>query len=312
MSAPYYEDELVMLYHGDCLEVMRSFERESFDAIITDPPYELGFMGKDWDKSGVAFQTDVWKECLRIAKPGTHLLAFGGSRTWHRLAAAIEDAGWGIEGTIAWIHAEGKPQSQNRLKPAFEPIILARNGIGVLNCKDCRVVADENPNGRWPTDVLLDGDSADQLDIEAGPRASGAKRPYVMAQSASETVSSFARGMGGKPRDFTSVSTVGLASRFFPVFRFESKAPQNERPKVGGVQHTTVKPLALMQWLIRLTTNPGAKILDPFSGSGTTGEAAILEGRAITMVEKQSEYMPLIMQRMGRATSPLFTMGDAS
>ena len=96
---------------GDCREILATLEAESVDAIVCDPPYELGFMGKGWDRSGVAFDAATWAACLRVAKPGAHLVAFGGTRTAHRLAVAIEDAGWEIRDTIAWCYWSGFPKS---------------------------------------------------------------------------------------------------------------------------------------------------------------------------------------------------------
>lgn len=148
------------IIQGDCLDVMAGMPEASIDAIVTDPPYGLSFMGKDWDKGvpGEAF----WREALRIAKPGCHILAAGGSRTYHRLAVAIEDAGWEIRDCVMWIYGSGFPKSHNlkddwqgwgtALKPAFEPFILARkpldgtvaanvqrHGCGGLNVDGCRV-----------------------------------------------------------------------------------------------------------------------------------------------------------------------------
>lgn len=146
-----------MIYHGDCLDVMPTLPADSVDSIVCDPPYGLGFMGKDWDHGvpGAHF----WAEALRVAKPGAHLLAFGGTRTYHRLTCAIEDAGWEIRDCLMWVYGSGFPKSKNieggrgtALKPAWEPIILARKplegtvgqnaekwGVGALNIDDCRV-----------------------------------------------------------------------------------------------------------------------------------------------------------------------------
>lgn len=149
-----------MIYVGDCLEVMRTIDAGSVDAIVTDPPYGLGFMGKDWDHAvpGAPF----WQEMLRLAKPGTCLAAFGGTRTFHRMACAIEDAGWELRDTLMWVYGSGFPKSKNldgewegwgtALKPAWEPITLARKpligtvtanvlayGTGALNIDGCRV-----------------------------------------------------------------------------------------------------------------------------------------------------------------------------
>lgn len=148
-----------MIHVGDCLEVMRTLDAASVDSIVTDPPYGLGFMGKAWDHAvpGAPF----WTEMLRVAKPGAYLVAFGGTRTFHRMACAIEDAGWEIRDTAMWVYGSGFPKSHNgewggtALKPAWEPIIMARkpfkgtveanwreHGTGALNIDGCRVPAD--------------------------------------------------------------------------------------------------------------------------------------------------------------------------
>ena len=153
---------MTKLIHSDCLDAMRSMAENSIDSVVTDPPYELGFMGKSWDKSGVAFNPEVWQEVLRVLKPGGHLLAFSGSRTYHRMAVAIEDAGFEIRDQIMWIYGSGFPKSHNlkgdwqgwgtALKPAHEPIVVARKpligtvaenvtqwGTGAINIDGCRV-----------------------------------------------------------------------------------------------------------------------------------------------------------------------------
>jgi site-specific DNA-methyltransferase (adenine-specific) len=152
-------------HFGDCLDVLPTMAADSVDAIITDPPYGLGFMGKDWDHGvpGAHF----WAEALRVAKPGAYLLAFGGTRTYHRLTCAIEDAGWDIRDCLMWVYGSGFPKSKNieggrgtALKPAWEPIILARKalegtveqnvakwGTGVLNIDECRINPGESVPG---------------------------------------------------------------------------------------------------------------------------------------------------------------------
>lgn len=146
----------VRILNGDCREVMATLEAASVDAIVTDPPYGLGFMGKGWDH-GVP-GAEFWAEALRVAKPGAYLLAFGGTRTYHRLVVAIEDAGWEIRDQIGWAFGSGFPKSHNgpwggtALKPAWEPICVARapligtveanwkaHGTGALNIDACRI-----------------------------------------------------------------------------------------------------------------------------------------------------------------------------
>lgn len=157
----------VQIIQGDCRDVLRTLADESVHAVVTDPPYELGFMGKAWDSTGVAYNVDVWRECLRALKPGGHLLAFGGSRTYHRLACAVEDAGFEIRDQIMWLYGSGFPKSKNldgdwqgwdtALKPAHEPIVVARkpligtvaanvqaHGTGALNIDASRI---QGPKG---------------------------------------------------------------------------------------------------------------------------------------------------------------------
>lgn len=156
----------VTLICGNCLEVMKSFSNNSVDSIVTDPPYEIGFMGKKWDKSGISYNVDMWKEALRILKPGAFLLAFGGSRTYHRIACAIEDAGFEIRDQIQWVYGSGFPKSHKEddgfgtaLKPAHEPIVMARKplseknvaenikkwGTGAINIDACRIPGEPTP-----------------------------------------------------------------------------------------------------------------------------------------------------------------------
>ena len=118
------------LHHGDCLDVMRTMPDASVDAIVTDPPYELGFMGKSWDASGIAFNADVWREALRVLKPGGHLLAFSGSRTYHRMAVAIEDAGFEVRDQIMWIYGSGFPKSLDVSKAIDKAAGAEREVIG--------------------------------------------------------------------------------------------------------------------------------------------------------------------------------------
>jgi len=147
---------------GDCRDVLKTLPDASVHSVVTDPPYELGFMGKAWDSTGIAYDETVWRECLRVLKPGGHLLAFGGSRTYHRLVCAIEDAGFEVRDQIMWLYGSGFPKSKNldgdwkgwgtALKPAHEPIVVARkpligtvvanvmqHGCGALNIDGCRI-----------------------------------------------------------------------------------------------------------------------------------------------------------------------------
>ena len=128
-ETPYYQDEHVTLHHGDCIDVMRTMPDASIDAIVTDPPYGLGFMGRKWDDLPPSLP---WaQECLRVLKPGGHLLAFGGSRTWHRLAVAVEDAGFDIRDSIAWLYGQGFPKSHDVSKAIDKAAGAEREVVGI-------------------------------------------------------------------------------------------------------------------------------------------------------------------------------------
>jgi len=120
----------------DCLEGMKLLDDNSIDSIVTDPPYELGFMGKKWDSTGIAYNVDLWKECLRVLKPGGHLLAFGGTRTYHRMTCAIEDAGFEIRDCIQWLYGSGFPKSHDISKAIDKKAGVEREIIGTYQHPD--------------------------------------------------------------------------------------------------------------------------------------------------------------------------------
>ena len=352
----HHQDNTTKVIHGDCIETMNQMEPESVDAIVTDPPYGLGFMGKKWDNLP---PSQEWAEaCYRVLKPGGHIAAFGGTRTWHRLAVAIEDAGFEMRDSLAWLYGSGFPKSHNvgkstaadewdgwgtALKPAFEPIVLARkplaektvarnvlaHGTGAINIDACRVtpltgaeVARSGkstkggiygdygsvdwkrdgaaPSGRWPANVLLDQHTAAWVDEQSGVL----KSPGNYERSTDVSATIYQEGVGARSAGDThyGFGDTGGASRFF----YTAKAPKSERPNVGGVQHPTVKPLAIMEWLIRLVTPPDGVLLDPFAGSGTTLEAARKLGHKSIGIEAEETYLPLIDQRLHRSnTNPI-------
>lgn len=406
---------------GDSLQELQGLATASIDAVVTDPPYSLGFMGNSWDKhdgpAAYAAWCNSWAtECCRVLKPGGHLLAFGGTRTSHRLACGVEDAGFEIRDTITWHYASGFPKSHDvskaidkvagvirevietrrtqpkfaragdgrlqpkwvdkntvdvtapatdaarkwegwgtALKPASEPIIVARkplagtvaqtvlaHGTGVLNIGRCRVEAEDapegrlrhgggsavsgsmsgplnpdvrppSPAGRWPSNVVwshaatlegedlcadgcVEGCPVAELDRQSGALTSGYMRP----ETNRATRQGAAYGAFFARTATATYGDSGGASRFFPTFRYQAKAPARERPKVDGVAHPTVKPLALMRWLVRLACPPGGVVLDPFVGSGTTIEACLLEGVDCVAIERELAYLPLIDARLDR------------
>jgi site-specific DNA-methyltransferase (adenine-specific) len=380
--------------HGDCLDVMRGMADNSVDAVVTDPPYGLSFMGKRWDYDVPA--VEVWAECLRLLKPGGHLLAFAGTRTQHRMAVRIEDAGFEIRDMIAWVYGSGFPKSLDvskaidkaagverevvgsrvkddirggkmhaannverhviditapatpeaqqwvgwgtALKPALEPITVARkplggtvaenvleHGTGAINIDGCRVASlDEiapvtgkgtlcgtrdgydrpwkhdpaalaarqdranaaiekaNTLGRWPANLIHDGsDGVTGLLGDAArffycPKASKADRDEGL-------------------EDFEVKRTGGMTATDHGSMLTGSG---NERTTARANVHPTVKPTDLMRYLCRLVTPPGGIVLDPFTGSGSTGKAAVLEGFQFIGIEREAEYVALARARI--------------
>ena len=423
------------VFLGDCREILRGLADNSVDSVVTDPPYELGFMGKKWDHTGIAYDVSVWEECLRVLKPGGHVLAFGGSRTFHRMAVAIEDAGFEIRDSIAWISNKTFPKSLNvskaidkklgaerevvgsklglpgyhlsvsdggqalgkgvssstlktrlaasqitapgsteakqwdgwgtGLKNVVEPIVMGRKpligtvaanvlewGVGGLNIDASRVAGNvpsvpqpktgggifsgkggrngelsSAPSGRWPANVILDEYSAGLLDEQSGHlHGSGNKSDIGQGVDKAYTSTSYEVSYQGRAgRDFGKAG--GGASRFF-YCATASKSDRNEglgdlpdnvvgsffgnfevpgnkiganpdKPNQPGKNtHPTVKPTTLMRYLIKLVTPAGGTVLDPFTGSGSTGKAALLDGYKFVGVELTEEYLPIIEGRL--------------
>lgn len=366
---------------GDCLELMRHMPDASVDSCVTDPPYALtsivkrfgsktaapaksegptgvyrrasgGFMGQVWDS---ALPTvEVWAEVFRVLKPGAHLLAFGGTRTQHRLVCAIEDAGFEIRDQIGWAYGSGFPKSHKldgdwqgwgtALKPAWEPICVARkplegtvagnvltHGTGALNVDACRVDSGEvNPSiarrrgstrhlsdqpardteeegrmvsrqspeayqadrpgellGRWPANLCHDG--SDEV-LAAFPESAGQNGATGPQYGQRPTKNAY--GDYGPRQDFQPRGDAGSAARFF----YCAKASRSERGAYN--KHPTVKPVALMQWLVRLVTPPGGLVLDPFGGSGTTGIATAREGFRAILMEQSLDYAEIAARRI--------------
>jgi len=348
----------------DCLEGMKQLDDNTVDSVVTDPPYGLGFMGKEWDtfdknqfgKKGNEGKNDLkvkkdfkilpryktdglydftlsWsQEALRALKPGGHLLAFAGSRTYHKIACAIEDAGFEIRDQIMWIYGSGFPKSLNiskaidkklgneisewegwgtALKPAHEPIVLARKplsektvaenvlkwGTAGINIDECRFEGEgwsRSGKGRFPANVILDEEAGKVLDEQSGELTShgGGTASYGGIF-----------GNGSEITDKTAMKRFandkGGASRFFYCPK-ASKSERNEGLEGFEVinQHPTVKPIDLMRYLIRLVTLPGGIVLDPFVGSGTTGIAAYFEQKNFIGFEKEQEYVDIAQARM--------------
>ena len=141
-----------VIHTGSNLDVVPTLPDNSIDAIVTDPPYELGFMGKSWDSTGIAYKVALWKECLRVLKPGGHLLAFSGSRTYHRMTCAIEDAGFEIRDQMMWVYGSGFPKSHNISKALDKAAGVEREIIGQR--QPCGMFSPDVPHFGSASDVI--------------------------------------------------------------------------------------------------------------------------------------------------------------
>jgi DNA modification methylase len=309
--------------NGDCLKVLPTLEANSVDAIVTDPPYGLGFMGKAWDHAVPG--PEFFAAMLRVAKPGAHLVAFGGTRLYHRMTVAIEDAGWEVRDCLMWLYGSGFPKSHNgewggtALKPAWEPIVLARkplegtvaanhlrHGCGGLNVDGCRIETQDDlngggysggtpktmfsglgrltqdqfkqPYGRWPANLILDAEAGAGEEWSRFfycPKASKADRDEGLEGFEAKGVHRYGAGIG------------------------EGKYPN--APSKDRNTHPTVKPTDLMRYLCRLITPIGGTVLDPFTGSGSTGKAAVAEGFNFIGIEMDEQYAEIARARIAHA-----------
>jgi len=341
----------------DCinnLDALPAMDAGCVDAIVTDPPYGLAFMGKAWDKTLPDPQT--WVEALRVLKPGGHALIFGAPRLYHRLACAVEDAGFEIRDVLMWMFGSGFPKSLNvskaiaapatpeaaawagwgtALKPAYEPILLVRkpligtvaqnvltHGTGGINVDACRVDGakpattrgaggqhgfysggaqgriEDDGRGRWPANVIMDEEAGAILDEQSGIRTthSGIVKSHHAAMGYS--------GSAGFAGERQVRADSGGASRFFycpKASRSEREAGLEATDGQRANAHPTVKPIALMEWLVRLVTPPGGLVLDPFCGSGSTGVACARLGVRFLGLELDPDYAAIARRRIEHA-----------
>lgn len=412
---------------GDCVELLSALPGDSVDAVVTDPPYGLEFMGKEWDKLGAKtgdirerwtgktgrsipsgrvcygnfaeggqamqkWHQDWAEQVLRVLKPGAWALVFGGSRTYHRLACALEDAGFEIRDCVMWLYGSGFPKNLDvskaidkhlgaerekvrtvvnngtffgkmdthpwiqeavkrgfhehagpvpitaasaawqgwgtALKPAYEPIIVARKlldgtvaenvlkwGVGGLNIGECRVGTEDRFNepagndgnsaasvasvnvtgyagrpavGRWPANMVHDG--SDEV-LEAFARFGESKSPPSRKRTPDRPAkATWSLGRNGGTQ--VGHDDEGTPARFF----YSAKCQSRERGEFNN--HPTVKPIALIEYLIKLVCPKGGLVLDPFTGSGTTALACKNIGRRFVGCEREPDYAAIAEKRL--------------
>lgn len=268
------------LHLGDCLEVLKNLDDNSIDSIVSDPPYGISFMGKKWDYDVPS--KEIWEECLRVLKPGGYLVAFAGSKTQHRMAIRIEDAGFEVVDVMIWSYASGFPKSHNVANNIDKMYGASTRG------KAIPVASTNLPSGKY-AEEKLEGNKVEKY-VARTPHG----EPWV------------SWGTALKP----AIEPITLAKKPGPsilnlsgkrVF-FHSKAAKKDRNE--GVKdekennHPTVKPVALMAELCHTITPKGGTILDPFMGSGSTGKAAIANGFSFVGIEREQEYLDIARMRI--------------
>ncbi len=339
IEPPPVESDLdFRLLKGNCLDMLKELPDNSIDSIVTDPPYELGFMGKSWDSTGIAYSVELWAECLRVLKHGGHLVAFSGSRTVFPMGVAIAEAGFEVRDMISWIYTSGFPKSLDiykqtdkdehkgwgtALKPAQEPAVLARKPID----SDCSSIAEN---------VLKWGTGA--INIDAGRFPYGDDCHFGKDEKPNNTKTrGGSNALGAVLSNMEDQSFTASEIGRWPANVYQCSKPQRsekeqgldhltgktgaeathrkegsaglDNPRAGAGRtadevknfHPTVKPIKLMRWLCRLLTPQGGTVLDPFLGSGTTAVSAILEGLNAVGCEMTEDYYPIIQGRVNWA-----------
>lgn len=332
---------------GDAVEVLKLIPSGSVDALVTDPPAGISFMGREWDsaKGGrdkwIAWLAGILRECLRTMKPGAYGWVWALPRTAHWTATACEDAGFTVRDVLVHVFGTGFPKSRALLKPASEHWILIKapgelqelrieenrigtskqvpaslsktpgtlygNGAGIPKAEggEEQGKGGHDPNlGRWPANFALshsdecgeacvDDCPVKMLDGQSGESSGKVQRIQVKGRSGGLL------GKEGADRDYVSgFNDSGGASRFFYVAKPSTKERSLGLPDGNRNTHTTVKSIALMQHLISLIAAPGATILDPFAGSGSTGIAALKNGCRFVGIEREAEYVEIARQRI--------------
>ena len=363
---------------GDNRVTLKTLADNSIDAIITDPPYGIDFLGKSWDANTGAVET--YQECLRVLKPGGHILAFSAARTYHHLAVTLEQAGFEIRDQIMWIYSSGFPKAQavqgfdgwkTALKPAHEPIALARKpiktstktnmekwAVGALNIDATRVpYADakdietylNNKKGPMERSTAVDGEGIGMFEGKVGyktikrevsaeedlpeqgrfpsnvigeiaepyqkyfycPKVSRKERHIGHTLPEAEPLNSPDQ-VRNHPLWDPSIGTNAhrlkekIRKSLAPTGHIKGPYDENgnrlavtlDNANLPGNNHPTVKPIALMKYLIKLITPPGGTVLDPFNGSGSTGCAAVELGHTYIGCELDPKYVEIARKRI--------------
>ena len=272
------------LFQGDCLKVLKDLKDNTIDSCITDPPYGMGM--EHWDHSVPT--VEIWEEVLRVLKPGAFCLSFCSPQLYHRMATAVEDAGFDIKDQIMWMVTTKMPK-KNRLKPAHEPIVVAQKpfkgsiqknfdewGVGVIDVLNTRVPWDGKPPTGW---------------VKGGVK----RRTFGKEGKTTGTQEEFGK-VDANPDGRYPSNIIGEVQPEHQKYFYAPRVTRKERGDFND--HPTPKPISLMAYLSKIYCPPDRIVLDPFMGSGSTGLGALKEGREFIGIEMEEHYIDITRQRI--------------
>ena len=313
---------------GNSKVVLKTLPDNSVDSVVTDPPYELGFKGKGWDSSGIAYDIELWKEVFRVLKPGGHILAFGGSRTYHRMVCAVEDAGFEIRDCIMWIYGSGFPKSLNVSLAIDKKLGVQSEIVGVHKQVKDDAYINRDSNAFHGENSFSQHWEIKQASSDLGKSWSGwgtalkpAHEPIVVARKPLDgTVADNVLNWGVGAININECRVKDPSNSRYPAniihdgsdevvasfpgnledntsrFFYCAKASKKDRG-LGNI-HPTVKPQELMTYLVKLITPKNGLVLDPFCGSGSTLVAAKRHGFNYIGVELVDDYVKVANKRL--------------
>jgi site-specific DNA-methyltransferase (adenine-specific) len=287
---------------GDCLDVLND-QPNTYDAIITDPPYELHFMGKEWDATGISFSPELWAKLFAVLKPGGFIASFAATRLYHRMAVVAEDAGFALYPFLIWKYPQGVPKPVN-VSELFDrdnlderEIIGYRTGSGYTQAN-----VDHGMQNRTSTKFP---EYARHVSAEAQEWRGyyygvnclmPCMEPIMLAQKPIDQK----RAIDNLRMWRTGALNLGIPKERYDAWPNTVLEHAKAKKKDHESNHPSVKPVSLMEDLCLLVCPSGGHILDPFAGTGTTGVAAQNLGYDCTLIEKNSEMEPVINRRLGR------------
>ena len=280
-------NRMYSILHGECQQTLSEIDENSFHACITDPPYGMG-MDK-WDHAVPTI--DIWKEVYRVLRPGAFCLSFCSPELYHRMAVAVEDAGFVIKDQIMWMTTTKMPK-HNRLKPAHEPIVVAQKpfkgtikdnhekwGCGLIDTDNTRIPWDKKPPTGW---------------VKGGAK----RRTFGKEGKTTGTQKEFGT-VDANPAGRYPSNIIGEVQSAHQKYFYAPRATRKEKGEYND--HPTVKPISLMSYLVRIYASENSTVIDPFCGSGTTGVACIREKRDFVGIDMTEEYVEISNKRCKEA-----------